>query len=146
MPVVDIHVQLGQQRSRIVRPADRAELVIEQPRPALLQESLQSPQVFRIGDTTIRLLRLGTGLLVIGKKVEGTVPQDGTAQGRTHLIAVELGLATSARLGERSGNLVPLAEVVCRSIEIVGARFGDHVDEAPCGASELGGGTLIDHH
>ena len=146
VPIADIQVQLGQQGSRAVGAADRPELVVEQARPARLQEILQHPQVFRAGDPAVRLLGLGAGLLVIGQKVEHPVARDGTAQGRANLIAVEIGPAATARGGKRGGDLVPLPEVVGRAVDLVGPRLGNHVDKAPRGAAELGSGALIDHH
>ena len=146
MPAVEVQVQLGEQRARVVRAPDRPELVVEEPRPARLQEAPQPLQVRRAADVADRLLGLRSRLLIVGQEEERPVAHEGAAQRRARLIPVEVGPSAAAPRRKGSGNFVPLPEVVSGAGELVGPRLGDHVDEAARRAAELGGGALIDHH
>ena len=143
---VEVEVELGQQRARVVGAPDVPELVVEQARPARLQKALQALQVLGIADAAGRLLGLGRRLLVVGQEEEGPVPHQRAAHCPTQLIAVEVGPLAAALLRKGGGDLIPLPEVMGGAGQMVGARLGDYVDEAAGRAAELGGGALIHHH
>ena len=130
LSAAQVQIELGQQRARIVGAPDRPEFVVEQSRPACLQKALQALQVGRIADSAGRLLGLGGRLLVVGQEEERPVPNERPAQCPAHLIAVKVGPPAAARFRKRGGDLIPLPEVVGGAGQPVGARLGDHVDEA----------------
>ena len=146
VPAVQVQIELGQERAGVVGPPDRAELVVEQSRPARVQKALQLEQVLRVLDVAGCLLRFGGLLEVVGQEKEGAVAHERAAPGHARLIAIEIGPSAAARLRERRGNLVPLPEVVGRAGECVGARLGDHVDEPASRAAIFGGGALVHDH
>ena len=146
VPAVEVQVQLGQQRAGVVRALYRSELVVEQPRPAHVQEAFQLQQIVRVPDIAGRLFRLGGLLQVVGQEEEGAVAHQRAAPGHAGLIAEEIGPPAPARVRERRRNLVPLPVVVGRAGEFVRSRLGDHVDEPAGRAAELGSSALIDHH
>ncbi len=146
MPGVEVQVDLGEQGPRVVGAADGPELVVEQPGPACLQEALEPRQVLRADDAPGLLLGLGGLLLVIGQKEEGAVAHERAAEGGAGLVAAEVGLAAAARRPVGGRDLVPLPEPVGRTVQVVAARLGDHVDEPAGRAAELGRGALVHHH
>ena len=146
MPAVEVEVELGEQRPRVVGAPDRPELVLEQPRPARLQEAVEPLQVRRVHDVARRLLGLVRHLLVVGQEEESPVAHEGTSQRGAGLIAAEVGLPASPCGRKRRRDLVPLAEVVRRAAQVVGPRLRDHVDEPAGRAAELGGRPLVHHH
>ena len=146
VPGVEGDVDLGEERPRVVGAADGPELVVEEARPARLQERLEPGQLGRARDAALRLPGLGRRLLVVGEEVERAVAHEGAAEGAACLVAPEVGLAAAAlgRVGGR--DLVPLPEVVGRPARVVRPRLRDHVDEAPGRAAELGRRALVHHH
>ena len=143
MPAAQVEVQLGEQGPGVVGAADRPEFVVEQAGPARCQEGVEPLQVRRIRDPAGRLLRFDGGLLVVGQEEERPVAREGASQSRAELAPSEIGFPASSGCGVLRRNLVPLAEVVAGAGEIVGARFGDDVDETTGRPAELRGGSLV---
>ena len=139
------HVQLGDQRARVVGALDRTELVVEEPGPAPPEEASQPLEILFAPDPALPLLRLRRALLVVGEEEEGAVAHDRTAQGEPELAAAELGFSAPAGRGMRRRYPVPLAVDVGGAGEVVRARPGHDVHEPACRASELGRGSLVDH-
>ena len=127
----------------VVGAADRPEFVVEQAGPARCQEGVEPLQVRRVRDPPGRLLRFDGRLLVVGQEEERPVAREGASQSRAELAPSEIGFPASSRCGVLRRNLVPLAEVVAGAGEIVGARFGDDVDETTGRPAELRGGSLV---
>ena len=143
MAAAQVEVQLGEQRTRVVGAADGPELVLEEARPARVEEGVQPLQVRRVRDAAGGLLRLGGGLLVVGEEEERPVADERAAEGGPELVPPEIGLPAAAVRGVLGGDLVPLAEVVGGTGQLVGARLGDDVDESAGRAAELRGGALV---
>ena len=143
MPAAQVQVQLGEQRPGVVGAADRPEFVIEEARPAGLEECVEPFQVRRVRDPAGRLFGFGGRLLVVGQEEEGPVAREGAAQGGADLVPPEIRFPASPLRGVLGRDLVPLAEVVARAGEVVGARLGDDADEAARRPAELGGGSLV---
>ena len=143
MPAAQVEVQLGEQRPGIVGAADRPEFVIEEARPAGLEECVEPFQVRQVGDPAGRLFGFDGRLLVVGEEEERPVAREGAAQGGADLVPPEIRFPASSFCGVLRRDLVPLAEVVARAGEVVGPRLGDDADEAARRAAELGGGSLV---
>ena len=141
--VAEVEVELRDQGSVVVGPPDRPELVVEQAGPLRLQEVLELLQLGAVHDVARELLRFARFLLVVGDEEKRLVAHDGASEGEPELAPAELGLAAAALTGVRSGDGVPLAEVVRGTREIVRARLRDHVHETAGGAPELGGRPLV---
>ena len=143
MPAAQVEVQLGEKGPGVVGAADGPEFVVEQAGPARSQEGVEPLQVRRIGDPPGRLLRFDGRLLVVSQEEERPVAREGASHGRAELAPSEIRFPASSSCGVLRRNLVPLAEVVARAGEIVGARFGDDVDETTGRPAELRGGSLV---
>ena len=146
VPAAQVEIQLGEQRAGVVGAADGPELVLEEPRPAGAQERVQPLEVRGVRDPADGLLRLGGRLLVVGEEEERPVADERAADGGPELVPPEIGLPAPPVRGVLGRDLVPLAEVVGGAGQFVGARPGDHVDEPPGRAAELGGGALVHDH
>ena len=140
-------VELAQQGVGVVGPGDRPELVPEHPAERSVRERHQRgvDQAQAIG-----LLDIGVFLLVVREEEERLVPNDRSPERGAKLVLGEVrsepgGGAARERVGVVGRERVVLAEVVRRAVIFIGARLGDHVEEAAAGAAELGIGA-VGHH
>ncbi len=79
MATIEVEVKLREQRPRVVGSANGPEFVVEQTRPALLQEALEPQEVRRVDDVPSLLLRFGSGLVIVREEEERPVSGDGSA-------------------------------------------------------------------
>ena len=142
MILAQVEVELGDQGAVVVRARDRAELVVEQPRPLRLQVVVQLLQLGGVTHVAGELLRLLALLLVVREEKEGLVPDDRAAERESELMSRQVRLAAAPGGRELGDEAVELAEIVGGPFELVRSRLRDHGHEAAGGPAELGRGAL----
>ncbi len=134
-------VELAEEGEGIVGTVDRPVFV----RRAERGEGVHHPLLDAAG---VLLLGFGAVLGVERGEVEQRVGAQGTAQGEAglQLLEVEFRLARAVGARRFGRQRIVLVGDVGGAGQLVGARLGDHGDEAGGGAAELGGGAVGDHH
>src|SRR6478672_527483 len=90
-------------------------------------------------------------LLIVGQKEERPIAYKGAAEGGSELVLGKVRCKSGAAPARKGvarvcRERVVFAEVVRRAMELVGARFGNDVDEAAARTTELGVCPISHHH
>ena len=125
MPVGEPEVELGEQRARVIRACDRSIVAPQGTAVGRVHPDTQG----RVNSVDILLFGFIVNLLVICDEEKRAVVLDWSAQRKSELMLLKIGLVGESRMNRRTGDRVILAEIMQRATDLIGDGLRNHVDE-----------------